>query len=233
MKQIILTLCITVLAFTSCNCNKEAEDKVYSPEKTTPMELTKFENIKLLAPNTKSGDALMKCMQERKSFREFSDRSLSLKHLSEIMWVTNGLNRPAEHRRTVPSALALYPLDAYVILSNGIYLYNPETHELEAKLEGDYRELAGLQDFVQTAPLNIILIANYDKYTQGERKVPADKHLYLAALDAGHCTQNIYLYCASEGLKSVVRGGARDAELLEVLGLDENHQFILAHSIGY
>lgn len=237
MKKIFLPLLIIAIALVSCNCNQNAKDSStavkenYTPEKTEPMELTKFENIKLLAPNIESGDAIMKCMQNRKSYREFADKNLSLKHLSELLWVTNGLNRPAENRKTVPSALALYPLDTYVILANGIYLYNPQNHELEAVLEGDYREFAGLQDFVKTAPLNIILIANFDVYK--ERQIPVDKHLYLAALDAGHCTQNIYLYCASEGLKSVVRGGAKDKELLELLGLNNSHQFILAHSVGY
>ncbi|MDL2228272.1 SagB/ThcOx family dehydrogenase [Odoribacter sp. OttesenSCG-928-L07] len=237
MKKFFLPIIIIAMALTSCNCNQNVKDdtialkETYTPEKTEPMELKKFENIKLLTPNIESGDALMKCMQNRKSYREFEDKNLSLKHLSELLWVTNGLNRPTDNRKTVPSALALYPLDTYVILANGIYLYNPQNHELETILEGDYRELAGLQDFVKTAPLNIILIANYDVYK--ERQIPADKHLYLAALDAGHCTQNIYLYCASEGLKSVVRGGAKDKELLETLGLGDNHQFVLAHSIGY
>ncbi|MDR2084305.1 MAG: SagB/ThcOx family dehydrogenase [Bacteroidales bacterium] len=239
MKQIIPILSIITIILTSCNCDKNTQNDVttntkgiYTPEKTEPMELTKFENIKLLAPNIESGDALMKCMQARKSYREFAEKNLSLKHLSEVLWVANGLNRPAEHRRTVPSALALYPLDTYVILSNGIYFYNPEKHELEAIIEGDFRKLAGLQDFVKTAPVNIIFIANYDRYN-GNRKIPQEKQLYLAALDAGHCTENIYLYCASEGLKSVVRGGAQDAELLKVLGLGNNHQFVVAHSVGY
>ncbi|MDL2223256.1 nitroreductase family protein, partial [Bacteroidales bacterium OttesenSCG-928-M11] len=114
----------------------------------------------------------------------------------------------------------------------GIYLYDPNKHELQAVLEGDFRELAGFQPFVYNAPLNLVFIADYKRY-DGDRKIPEDRRLHMAALDAGHCTQNIYLYCASENLKTVVRGGAHEKELLNLLGLDENYQFIVAQTVGY
>lgn len=240
MKKIILTFSITVIILVGCTGNQSSKqdgliftNEVYTPEKTIPMELTKFENIKLLAPNIEGGASLMKCMQERKTNREFAPENLSLKHLSEILWVANGVNRSEENRRTVPSASAIYPLDTYVFLANGVYLYNPQEHILETVIEGDYRGLTGLKPFVEIAPLSIVLIANFDKYTQSNMPIPADKYLYLAGSDAGHCTQNVYLYCASEGLKSAVRGGAKYKELLEMLKLGESHQFVLAQSVGY
>jgi len=62
--------------------------------------------------------------------------------------------------------------------------------------------------------------------------VEADKRVRLASLDAGHCSQNVYLYCASEGLKCVVRAGAQETELLKVLKLDDKYQFIVAQKAG-
>ncbi|MDR2921249.1 MAG: SagB/ThcOx family dehydrogenase [Tannerella sp.] len=228
MKKIILSFSILAIVFAGCTDNQ-----VYTPEKTTPMELTKFENIKLLAPNIESGAPLMKCMQERKSYREFAPENLSLKHLSEILWVANGINRPEENRRTVPAASAIYPLDTYVFLANGVYLYNPQEHVLETVVEGDHRALAGLKPFVETAPLNILLIADFDKFRQSGMPIPAEMYMTLAGADAGHCTQNVYLYCASEGLKSVVRGGVKEKELLELLHLGESHHVALAQTVGY
>jgi SagB-type dehydrogenase family enzyme len=195
------------------------------------MELTSFDTIKLQAPDTLGGVALMTAMQQRKTNRTFEEKNLSLKHLSEVLWVANGVNR-ADGKRTVPSAMALYPLQTYAVLSNGIYFYNPQKHQLEPIVEGDYRELSGRQDFVNKAPLNILFIADFKAYN-GERKIPTEKWIYLASLDAGHCGQNIYLYCASEGLKSVVRAGAKEEELLKVMNLDENYRFILAQTVGY
>ncbi|MDL2323069.1 SagB/ThcOx family dehydrogenase [Bacteroidales bacterium OttesenSCG-928-A17] len=230
MKHSILSIMVLALSVVSCQQAKQ-EPTVYSPQQTEPMEITSFETLQLQKPDLDSGDALMKIFQNRKSTREYSDRNISLKHLSEILWAANGINRE-DGRRTVPSAVALYPLKTYAVLANGIYLYDPAAHELQPVVEGDYREFAGLQPFVKTAPLNLLFIADYSKY-QGDRPIPQEKWLYLASLDAGHCTQNVYLYCASEGLKTVVRAGAQEAKLLELLSLKENHQFIVAQTIGY
>lgn len=240
MKKNIITFSVIAILFVGCTGNQSSKEngltctkQFYSPEKTIPMELAKFENIKLLAPNIEGGAPLMQCIKERKSNRNFASGNLSLKHLSEILWVAYGINRPEENKRTVPSASAIYLLDVYVFLANGIYRYNSQEHVLETVVEGDHRALAGLKPFVKTAPLSIVLIANFNKYVQSGMPIPAEKYLYLAGANAGHCTQNIYLYCASEGLKSVVHGGVRDKELLELLKLGENHQSVLVHTVGY
>ena len=233
-NQIILSTLFCAFLFASCQpkAGQDVEKKSYIPETTTSMEITSFETIVLQTPNYESGDALLAAAKKRKSDREYNCRNLSLKHLSEILWLANGVNRE-DGKRTVPSAVALYPLDTYAVLPNGIYLYDPATHTLNPVKEGDFRELSGLQAFVNTAPLNLVHIANYDRY-DGDRKIPENKRLYLAALDAGHCSQNVYLYCASEGLKTVVRAGAQEDALLEVLGLDKTkHQFIVAQTVGY
>ncbi len=216
--------------FSSCG-HSHKECNANQLQTNAPMELTSFDTIKLQAPDTLGGVALMTAMQQRKTNRTFEEKNLSLKHLSEVLWVANGVNR-ADGKRTVPSAMALYPLQTYAVLSNGIYFYNPQKHQLEPIVEGDYRELSGRQDFVNKAPLNILFIADFKAYN-GERKIPTEKWIYLASLDAGHCGQNIYLYCASEGLKSVVRAGAKEEELLKVMNLDENYRFILAQTVGY
>ncbi len=194
------------------------------------MELKNYELIKLQKPDTIGGKSLMSAIKLRKTDRQFNIKNLSIKHLSNVLWVANGINR-SNGKRTVPSAMALYPLKTYAVLSTGIYFYNTLKHQLEPVVKGDFRNLAGSQDFVKIAPLNLIFIADYSVYEA--RKIPIEKRLYLAALDAGHCTQNVYLYCASENIKCVVRAGANEKELLKVLGLNETHQFIVAQTVGY
>ena len=230
MKHFLFSFVVLVTLLSGCQ-QKSAAPEVYTPQKTEPMELVRFETIQLQKPDTESGDALMKVIQNRKTTREFESTNLSLKHLSELLWVAYGINRE-DGKRTVPSAMALYPLDVYVALANGVYLYNPQKHELEPVIEGDHRALTGMQPFVQTAPVNLVFIANYSRY-QGDRPIPQEAWVRMASLDAGHCTQDVYLYCASEGLKSVVRGMAQEQELLSLLKLGENHQFIVAQTVGY
>lgn len=217
MKSILFAVSILVASFAF----GQSPD---SRSMNVSMELTTFDTIKLSDPDTLGGKPLMQTISRRKTDRQFDSRNLSLKHLSEILWVANGINR-TNGKRTVPSAMARYPLQTYAVLANGIYFYNPQKHQLEPLLKGDFRNLAGKQGFVETAPLNLLFIA----------KARSTNDNYNAAmLDSGYCGQNVYLYCASEGLRCVVRAGAQEVELLKAMNLDAaNYKFILAQTVGY
>jgi len=217
MKKLVLALCIMVVTLVSAQTTKDLEAS------NTPMELTTFDTIRLLAPDTLGGKPLMQAISRRKSDRQFESRNLSLKHLSEVLWVAYGINR-ANGKRTVPSSMGRYPLQTYAVLANGIYFYNYKKHQLEPVVKGDFRNLAGKQSFVDTAPLNLLFIA--------KGKTAADNFIQ-AVEDSGYGCQNVYLYCASEGLKCVVRAGAKEAELLKTLNLGDNYKFIMAQTVGY
>ena len=215
MKQLFLILSIVTFMFTSVQAKVNPSNE--------PMVLSTFDTIKLLAPDTLGGKPLMQAISRRKSDRQFDTRNLTLKHLSEILWVANGINR-ANGKRTVPSSMGRYPLQTYAVLSNGIYFYNVIKHQLEPVVKGDFRNLAGKQTFVDTAPLNLLFIA--------KGKTAADN--FTASIeDSGYCAQNVYLYCASEGLKTVVRAGAKEVELLKAMKLPDNYKFIMAQTVGY
>jgi len=215
MKQLFLILSIVTFMFTSVQAKVNPSNE--------PMVLSTFDTIKLLAPDTLGGKPLMQAISRRKSDRQFDTRNLTLKHLSEILWVANGINR-ANGKRTVPSSMGRYPLQTYAVLSNGIYFYNVIKHQLEPVVKGDFRNLAGKQTFVDTAPLNLLFIA--------KGKTAADN--FTASIeDSGYCAQNVYLYCASEGLKTVVRAGAKEVELLKAMNLGDNYKFIVAQTVGY
>ena len=216
MKQLLFVISMLVVTFASAQTTK-------TKMTNAPMVLTTFDTIKLLAPDTLDGKPLMQAILHRKSDRQFDSKNLSLKHLSEVLWVSNGINR-ANGKRTVPSAMGLYPLQTYVVLANGIYFYNPKKQQLEPVVKGDFRSLAGKQTFVDNAPLNLLFIAKARN---------ANDNFQMAMMDSGYCGQNVYLYCASEGLKCVVRAGAKEVELLKAMNLGENYKFILAQTVGY
>jgi len=217
MKQFFLAFAILVTTFVT------AQTKTGTEASSAPMVITTFDTIKLLAPDTLGGMPLMQAISRRKTDRQFDLRNLSLKHLSEILWVANGINR-AKGKRTVPSSMGRYPLQTYAVLTNGIYFYNPAKHQLEPLVKGDFRSLAGKQTFVDTAPLNLVFIA--------KGKTAADNFI-PAIEDSGYCCQNVYLYCASEGLKCVVRAGAKEVELLKAMNLGDNYKFVIAQTVGY
>ena len=186
------------------------------------------ETIQLAKPNTRGGMPLMQALNERKSGREFSPEKLSPQMLSNLLWAAYGVNRP-DGKRTAPSAVNRQTVDIYVTLPEGIYLYKAKEHRLDLVAAGDQRASSGRQPFVAEAALNLVYVADYTKLggTSDE-----DKVLYSAA-ETGFIGQNVYLYCASEGLSTVVRAMVDRPALAKVLKLRPEQKIVLSQTVGY
>lgn len=187
--------------------------------------------LPLSAPQLDKGLPLMQALKQRRSGREFSEEKLSPQQLSELLWATDGLNRD-EGGRTAPSALGTYPVDVYVVVEEGIYLYSPAQHRLDPVVAGDFRDQAGTQDFVHGAPVNLVFVADLDKFS-GERSIPTENRLAWANIEAGAQSQNAYLYCASEGLVTVVRVSVDKAAFAKTAGLRPQQVVLAAQTVGH
>ena len=185
--------------------------------------------IKLLAPQMNAGRPLMQVLKERKSAREFSDKELPLQVLSNLLWAAWGINRPDSGKRTAPSAVNWQEIDVYVATAHGLYLYDAKAQALRPILVQDIRPLTGRQPFVQKAPINLVYVADFARM---DTATPEDKVLYSAA-DTGFIGQNVYLYCASEGLATVVRGSIDRPALEKAMRLRPEQKVILAQTVGY
>ena len=189
------------------------------------------ESIKLLKPNLHSGKNIMETLNERKSSRDFTDITLTLEEVSEILWAANGINRE-DGKRTSPSAMGVYSVDIYAVFKNGIYKYNPVDETITLTAKGDHRTLAGMQDFVFIAPLNLIYITDMSKYEKFTN-IDKEKLIFFSGQDAASYAENVNIYTAGKGMKSITRGGAKWEELFKVLNLDkEKYHFVLAQSVG-
>ncbi|HPT27646.1 MAG TPA: SagB/ThcOx family dehydrogenase, partial [Bryobacteraceae bacterium] len=155
-------------------------------------------------PSNNGGMPLMNALKARSSSRDFAGKPLPQQVLSNLLWAAYGVNRPASNGRTAPSAHNWQAVDLYVALPDGLFLYNAKAHALELVSKSDARVLAGTQDFVGTAPLNIVMVARISKMKASSEDSQADL-VNWAAVEAGAVSQNIYLFCASEGLATVVR----------------------------
>ena len=184
--------------------------------------------IKLPPPETEGGMPLMQALKARHSTREFGSKPLPPQVLSNLLWAASGVNRPESGQRTAPSAHDWREMDVYVTTAEGAYRYDPPTHTLRRVVAGDIRHLTGVQDFVATAPVNLVYVADLDRMSEAGAE---DKAFYSAA-DAGFIAQNVYLYCASAGLAVVVRGLVDREALGAALGLG-HQRIILAQSVGY
>jgi SagB-type dehydrogenase family enzyme len=185
--------------------------------------------IKLPPPNLNGGKSLMQSLQARKSSRDFSTKKLPVEVISNLLWAAYGINRPESGRRTAPSAVNWQEVDVYVAMADGLYLYNAKEHVLKPVIKQDIRELTGKQTFVKDAPINLIYVADYSRMGGGNAE---ERNSYSAA-DTAFIAQNVYLYCASEGLATVVRGSIDRDALAKAMQLRDNQKIVLSQTVGY
>jgi SagB-type dehydrogenase family enzyme len=183
------------------------------------------QDIELLPPQKTGGMPLMEALAKRKTNREFSQKELTPQQLSNLLWAAAGVNRE-DGRRTAPTARNAQEIEIYILNKEGIYLYLPVKHALKLIIVGDHRTKGASQEHFQDCPLMLIYVANYDKMEGFSEEA---KELYKGT-DTGNISQNVYLYCASEGLATCVLGSIHREELKAILKF--NGKAILGQSVG-
>lgn len=171
----------------------------------------------------------MQALKDRRSGRSFSSKRLPDRVLSNLLWAAFGVNRPSAGKRTAPSTMNWQEIDVYLATPDGLYLYDAGRHALDLVLAGDIRALTGKQDFVKDAPLNLIYVADLAKMT----RVPAAEQVKYSGIDTGVISQNVYLYCTSEGLSTVVRAHIDYDALAEAMKLKSSQRIIASQTVGY
>lgn len=184
--------------------------------------------IELPAARRTGGLPLMEALARRATSREFDTRDLPLEHLSNVLWAGFGVNRP-DGKRTAPSSRNRQEIEIYVLLKSGAYVYDAVKHRLAPVLAEDVRALGGRQDFVRDAPVTLVFVADLAKMSDA----PAAEKNETAAIDSGFVSQNVYLYCASEGLATGVRAWVDTEALGKRLALRADQRITAAQSIGY
>ena len=214
-KRIPAISLVVLLLFTGLSLSSAQEPRV----------------IKLPEPQTDGGRPLMQVLKARQTSREFGpETKLPLQVLSNLLWAADGVNRP-DGKRTAPSAVNWQNIDIYVAMADGLYLYDAPQNALKLLLAEDVRAATGQQNFVKTVPLDLVYVADYSKVKTPKGENP-NAEVWSAA-GAGFISQNVYLYCASEGLATVVRGMFDRESLSKVLNLRPDQKIILTQSVGY
>jgi nitroreductase len=186
-------------------------------------------SIRLIRPQMDSGRLLMHVLKDRRSNRMFARQKLPIRVLSNLLWAAYGINRPETGGRTAPSARDWQEVDIYVAAASGLYVYDADEHLLRLVSGADIRALTGVQAYVKDAAINLIYVADESKMGA----VGAERRDLLSATTAGAIAQNVYLYCASEGLATVVRASIDLPALAAAMGLRPDQKILLAQSVGY
>jgi len=185
--------------------------------------------LTLPAPQTDGGKPLMQALKERHSTREFSSAQLPPQVLSNLLWAAFGINRPDSGKRTAPSAMNWQEIDVYVALPDGLYVYDAKGNKLDPVLAQDVRGATGQQPFVKDAALNLVYIADLAK----TGKASGSERDFYTGADVGFIAQNVYLFCASEGLGVVVRGSVDREALGRLMKLRPDQKILLSQTVGY
>jgi nitroreductase len=183
--------------------------------------------IQLPAPQMEGGKPLMQVLKNRMTARAFGEEKLSMQTLSNLLWAAFGISRP-DGRRTAPSARNWQEIDIYVAAPDGLFLWDAHKNMLMPVVAKDVRALAGTQPFVKDAAVNLIYVANYTKVT-GEG---GSKDVWVGA-DAGFIGENVYLFCASEGLATVFRANIDREPLAKEMKLKPEQKIMFSQSVGY
>ncbi|MBK5113909.1 MAG: nitroreductase family protein [Candidatus Heimdallarchaeota archaeon] len=206
-------------------------------------EKQELELIILPEPDKKGGKTILEVLQLRQTNRIISSEELPIQILSNLLWAAFGVNREKtsvrNSGRTAPSASNSQEIDLYVVLKEGVYLYEV-THQLKLVLLGDYREMCSRWSAAERtgiAPLNIIYIADLSRYDLGPNQ--PDPHIGETEIqksyyytDTGFIAQNVYLFAASEGLAAWFHNCDK-IRISKELKLRPEQIILFAHTIGF
>jgi hypothetical protein len=170
------------------------------------------EVITLPDPQKSGGMPLFEALANRHSNRGFRPDTLSLQHISNILWCAFGVNR-SDGSRTIPTSHGYKELAVYAVIAKGVYLYDADHNTLTKVLNGDRTLDYG------GAPLTLL-------YSAPTKDGP------VGGFHAGSAYQGVGLYCASEGLANVVKTtGANN--LAGELPVQEGWPVLVVQSIGF
>jgi len=184
--------------------------------------------IRLPQSSDTGGNTLMDILRKRRPVREFRPAPLPIAVLSRLLWAAFGINRP-DGKRTAPSARNRQEIDIYAATSDGLYLYHPKDNVLIPILTKDIRHLTGTQSYVRQAPVNLVYVADVSKMGV----LTDEEKVFYAAADTGFICQNVYLYCAAEGLGTTVRAAIDKPLLAAAMNLRPDQMITLAQTVGY
>jgi nitroreductase len=186
------------------------------------------QEIVLAKPALAGGITLMQALANRQSSRSFSAKPIPESVLSGLLWAACGENRTSG-KRTAPTAMNKQEIALYVAMAEGLYLYDAKKHALKLVVAEDLRALTGKQPFVKDAFMNIVYVADMSVIAGDNRE---EKTLYAGA-DTGFIGENVYLYCAGNGLTTVIRAWMDKEKLGKAMKLSSSQMIVLSQTVGY
>lgn len=235
----LLVVAAAAIALASLFALRSGNSESKKIKKTKGEKKMSSHRVKLPEPDTKGKMTVEKAISLRRSQRDFTDDSLTLQQLGQLLWSLQGCTG-AGCLKAAPSAGATYPLEIFAVvgagsvkgLEGGVYHYTSEEHEIALHKEGDVRkELASAalgQAWVLQAPVSFIIAADYSRTTTryGERGI---RYVHV---EVGHAGENLYLQAQSLGLGTVAVGAYSDKSVAAAVGVKKPLEVFYIMPVG-
>ena len=198
--------------------------------------------IKLPQPQRDGGKSVLAALQERRTIRRISEKKLPPQVLSDLLWAAWGVNRKVgpfrQVGRTAASASNSQEMDLYVVLPEGVYLYEAEPHRLAPILAGDHRGTVRRRRRRRgaEAPVILVFVADVAKYAKARLQEPGLRNAEIQKsyhnVATGLIAGNVYLFAASQGLAAWFHNCNKPG-LAALLKLRPQQHVLYAQTVGY
>ncbi len=199
--------------------------------------------VTLLKPESDGGTSVLAALRARRTNRNISEKPLPPQMLSNLLWAAFGVNRESGPHgipgRTAATASNSQEIDLYVVLPEGIYLYDAVPHRLVPVITGDVRGKLGAhgrRNAAATAPVNLVFVADIAKYKKAPFQEPGlkDPEIFKSYYNiaTGLIAGNVYLYAASIGLAAWFHNCDKET-LASILNLRPEQRVLYAQTVGY
>ena len=199
--------------------------------------------IKLLKPEMDGGKSVLAALKDRRTIRRISEKKLAPQVLSNLLWAAWGVNRKVgpfgQVGRTAASASNSQEMNLYVVMPEGVYLYEAAPHRLAPVLAGDHRATVRRRRRRRsgaTAPVILVYVADIAKYPKARLQEPGLKSPEIQTsyynVATGLIAGNVYLFAASQGLAAWFHN-CNKAGLAAALKLRPEQRVLYAQTVGY
>lgn len=188
-------------------------------------------------PATPAADSFKDVLTERRTWRRFGTRALSLDELGTLLGMTFGVQDWIEvdgwgrmPLKTAPSGGARHSIEAYVLVRHvggvkpGLYHYQPAAHELHLirtkptpAVAADLRAYLPRQGFYASASALILMTAVFPRV---QWRYPFARAYRTVIAEAGHHCQNVCLVGTWLGLAPFCTMALADSRIEKDLGID-------------
>jgi hypothetical protein len=215
-------------------------DTISTPHDLQPITLPK--------PRKDGGKTVLASLWERKTIRDMREEKLSPQVLADLLWAAFGVNRETgplgRAGRTAPTGMNLQAIDVYVAFPEGAYLYEVAPHRLSPVVAQDVRAMTNRRPAAGAAPAVLIYVVNTDVEIGPPPGGPLPggpppggppavaMFPCFGEVETGFIGQNVYLFCASEGLATWFYATDREG-LAKAMGLRSTQKVLYCQAVGY